>query len=191
MQSLEKEMGIWIAVGVIGIASLLISFKISRRKSVTIEEYRKQRDNYFREQMLEMQQASDHTSLPERLVIVRAGIADILRIYDNPEGFSLQETKGREIELQTPKGLIVIDFIRRDSLASTVWENRRKRCGSHSAVGIWRVRLDKQNEDFPDTASLMQHLDEFIRGGQLFDEEKPEFSRRFLHPVSKDSHFFG
>lgn len=178
---------IWGIIGIVGLAALIISFRIARRGSLSLDGYRARRDAEFQRQEKERDAATFQMPSQERLHIVRAGLEDLLRLADYPEGFRLDKAEGEDtrrpgnILLHTPSGPLYLGFISRESLPLVQWNSRSTHCGAHAAPGLWRIWNDDRGEDFPSMAALMHRMDQVLRGGPLFDEEAPEFSRRFAH----------
>ena len=172
----------WAIIGIVGLAALVISFRIARRRSLSLDGYRARRDAEFQKQEQEMDAAAFRMPSRERLHIVRAGLEDLLRLADYPAGYSLDAPEGTQtgtILFQTPDGPLHLGFVSRESLPPVQWNSRSSHCGAHAAPGLWRVWNEERGEDFPSMAALMQRMDQFLRGGPLFDEELPEISRRF------------
>lgn len=174
----------WAVIGIVGLAALLISFRIARRRSLSFEGYKARRDAEFQRQEKEMDAAAFRMPSQERLHIVRAGLEDLLRLADYPEGYSLdapEESKARaeSILLHTPDGTLHLGFVSRESLPPLQWRSRSVNCGAHAAPGIWRIWNDEHGEDFPSMAALMCRMNQFLRGGPLFEEEAPKINRRF------------
>ncbi|WP_299394970.1 hypothetical protein [uncultured Desulfovibrio sp.] len=173
----------WAVIGVVGLAALLISFRIARRRSLSLDGYCAKRDAEFHKQEKEMDAAAFRMPSRERLHIVRAGLEDLLRLADYPEGYSLdapeESLRAGTILFHTPAGPLHLGFVSRESLPPVQWHSRSAHCGAHTAPGLWRVWNEERGEDFPSMAALMCRMNQFLRGGPLFDEELPEFSRRF------------
>lgn len=173
----------WAIIGVTGFAALLISFRITRRRGLSLDGYRARRDADFQKQEKEMDAAAFRMPSRERLRIVHAGLEDLLRLAGHPEGYGLNAQddalRAGIILFHTPAGQLHLGFVRRESLPHVQWHSRSAHCGARAAPGLWRVWNDDRGEDFPSMEALMRRMDQFLRGGPLFDEEPPEYSRRF------------
>lgn len=172
----------WAIIGVTGFAALLISFRITRRRGLSLDGYRARRDADFQKQEREMDAATFRMPSRERLHIVHAGLEDLLRLAGHPEGYGLNARedalRAGSILFQTPAGPLHLGFVRRESLPSVQWHSRSAHCGAHGS-GLWRIWNDDRGEDFPSMEALMRRMDQFLRGGPLFDGEAPEYRRRF------------
>lgn len=168
----------WGGLGALVLGLIVFCAKLMRNGLTTLDDHRSHYLDNIRQEKKRIADDVKNMSAAEHMQVVHAAVRDLLRLDDNPQGFSVN-CQGRRIFLQTPNENWQIELL--------MVERRLK--GSKKVLhgrGRWRLSGSTYSEDFSDLTALMRTLNFKLHpDAEILPEETGLPSHR---PISRPQH---
>lgn len=156
----------WAGFGALLLGLMMFCGRLMRRGLTSLDEHRAHYLENIHQGERELEEVNKSMGADEHLRIVHSAVNDILRLDDNPSGFTLSLEK-RKIILQTPEGPWEIELLMRE----------RQLKGSRKVLhgrSRWRLSGFEKTEDHADIAELMASLNKHLHPDREFTSVVPD-----------------
>lgn len=165
----------WAGFGALLLGLMMFCARLMRRGLTSLDEHRAHYLENIHQGERDVEEVNKSMGADEHLRIVHSAVNDLLRLDDNPSGFTLSLAK-RKIILQTPEGPWEIELLMRE----------RQLKGSQKVLhgrSHWRLSGFGKTEDHGDIAELMASLNRHLHPDREFASVIPGMSDT-LSPTS-------
>ena len=148
----------WAAAGAVFVAMVVFCVRRMKRGLTTLEDERAECLERIRQMEEKIKEDQKNMASSEHLRIARAGLEDLLRLADNPQGMWLEavatgrgEAQGEALVLHLPEGELRVSLSMRE----------RELKGQHKVVhgrGSWHLSGLDMNDEYTDLVPLMRAL---------------------------------
>lgn len=146
----------WAGLGALLLGIIVFSGRLMRRGLTSLDDHRNAYLNSMRETEKKLHEDYKNMAADERMLIMKAAVADLLRLEGNPAGWEAQ-SENRRIKLITPRKTWIIELL----VAERSLKGSQRTLRGRSR---WILSDSERYEEHTDPASLMRSLNSQLRG---------------------------